>query len=271
MALSPSSSRGVSSDVAPVNDAVMRGAGGGWEAGKVTNAYVDAAAAIAASKLAGYPANAAKVLGGDGTWPDAAVLSGGLVPTPNLGGGGASAAKFLRGDQAWHEPDVATLFDSALGGDAANIDASGLDQGWKHLRVVGLVRTTVAAVLSSVSVTVNGDTGANYHRQTARMANISFSGILSTAQTEWSFSAVGASGTAGWFAQFDLLILDYAIAKVHAGQCYNVCMATTTGADIRWENHNVRHIGTNAITRVTVAAPSLNLLAGSRVTIYGLK
>lgn len=200
---------------------------------------------------------------------DVAATSGGLVPAATLGTGTPGAGKLLRGSQEW-AGGVIALADSQLSADAANIDLTGLSQDFAHLRVLGLVRTTVAAVLSSVSITLNGDAGANYHRQTARLGNISFTGVISNSQNEWSLSAVGANGTAGWFAAFDLVLLNYAAAIVHVGQCLNVCMATTTGADIRLENHNLRHIGTTAIDRITVAAPSLNLLAGSRVTVYGL-
>lgn len=58
--------------------------------GGIDNSNINAAAAIAASKLAGYPTNGAKVLAGDGTWKDSpkittSLMSGGPPAGPGDG------------------------------------------------------------------------------------------------------------------------------------------------------------------------------------------
>ena len=63
--------------------------------GVITNAKIDASAAIALSKLATDPS-------------DASNLASGTVPTARLGSGTADATTFLRGDQAWSAVDAGT-------------------------------------------------------------------------------------------------------------------------------------------------------------------
>lgn len=55
--------------------------------GGVDNSNINAAAAIAASKLAGYPADGSKVLKGDGTWGSATRIVRGSVTGAGVGTG----------------------------------------------------------------------------------------------------------------------------------------------------------------------------------------
>lgn len=134
-----------------------------------------------------------------------------------------------------------------------------------------IARTTQAAVLSSVAITVNGDTGANYDWESVTGNGAAASALASLAQAAWGSAGVpGASATAGEAAVLVITIPLYAGTTFRKqGTLYNSLNEPSAAnsnfaiaASLSWRN-------TAAITQMKVAAGSGNLVAGSSLLIYG--
>lgn len=164
------------------------------------------------------------------------------------------------------------LFDSTLGADTATIDtgANGVSQLYDHLLLVLLLRTTEAVTLSGVNMTFNGDGGANYDRQVIRNTNTTVIGAISLAQTSFTILAPGASAQTGAFSAPAIFIPSYAQTNAHKAFDFTQASIEDTAADCRIESAAGRWRSTSAISRVALTAQSGNLLAGSRMSIYGL-
>jgi hypothetical protein len=93
MTLVSTASRAIGSQVPEVDNRVLAGVSGAWASAQVTNAMVAAAAALAPSKFAGYPADASQVLKGDASW--------GAITTGQITGAPASNRKGLKGTGDW--------------------------------------------------------------------------------------------------------------------------------------------------------------------------
>jgi hypothetical protein len=164
------------------------------------------------------------------------------------------------------------LFDSTLVGDAASIDtgAGGFLTSLDHLLVLMYLRTTEAIVTSSGLLTFNNDGGANYDRQVIRNTNTTLAGVITLAGTSIALPALGANAQAGAFAPITMWIPSYAQTTGHKGLTWSAGVLEDTAADCRTEQSSGRWRSTVAISRIIVAAGSGNLLAGSRVTVYGI-
>jgi hypothetical protein len=193
-------------------------------------------------------------------------LADNAVDTAAIADGQVTAAKFATGVT----PNV-LLFSSQLGGDAAAIDsgAGGFVTTYQILKVYALLRTTEAAVSSSVLVRVNNDSGANYDRSSFRNLNATVAGTNSLAQTSWVVDAFGASAQSGAFGALDFTLPGYAQTVTHKMGTMQNARVEDTAADAFNQVLGLRWRSTAAITRVSITAGSGNLLAGSAMWIYG--
>jgi len=167
---------------------------------------------------------------------------------------------------------ITKLFDSTLGADAASIDtgAGGFSTNFAHLEILAYLRTTEAAVQSSVIWNFNGDGGANYDRHRISAANTTVSGAPTLAGTGFLINCLGASAQALAFSMARIDIPAYAQTTGHkAFFCWNSHIEDTA-ADCLVDMRGGRWRSTAAINRVAVAAGSGNLLAGSRLSVYGI-
>jgi hypothetical protein len=192
------------------------------------------------------------------------------VPQVTIGADGiisAATAIAIAGGAA----NLTVLFDSTLGANAASIDtgANGIAQTTSHLIILYTARTTEAVVVSTANMTINGDTAANYDRQTLRArSNVSSSGAVAAA-TSISLNVPGSSVAAGHFAGAFMFIPAYR-------QTVTDKMIVEAGG---WADTNIAngeaHINTGiwrntvAVNQLTLTAGSGNLVTGSRLTIYG--
>jgi hypothetical protein len=167
---------------------------------------------------------------------------------------------------------IGAIFDSTLGGSAANVDVTSITGTYAHLLVAVYARGDTAATSSVYNMQFNGDTAANYDSQR----------VLGTAATAQAIEAfAGTSAIAGVMpantAGANLFNAGLMFIPHYAGSANNklalsvssVKLAATTG------NLATYLIGgfwrsSAAITRVTLIPAAGNFVAGTRVTVYGM-
>lgn len=164
------------------------------------------------------------------------------------------------------------LFDSVLSGAAASIDtgANGIVQTSANLLVVFVGRTTEAVTGSTVRFTLNNDSGTNYGKEVLGGANAVASAAITGGAAFWSHSVPGASFVANVPGTVQFLLPSYTGTTFHKTAMAMIAFVDAPGtsgnafvAGDTWAN-------TAAVTRLAVAAGSGNLVAGSRLTIFGL-
>ena len=163
------------------------------------------------------------------------------------------------------------LFDSTLGSAAATIDtgANGIPSGYSSLYVVVVARSAGAVFSNGLNLRFNNDSGANYDGNL--LLNNGAASVSNTAgQTALTCSTIpGASATASYAG-----IMRAAI-PAYADTTFFKMIEATGGENAPSRTQQVICVGTwkstAAITRVAILEGSgNNLVAGSRMTIYGL-
>lgn len=163
------------------------------------------------------------------------------------------------------------LFDSTLGVDTASIDtgAGGIAGGYSVMEVWILAKTDEVVGVSTINVTVNNDTGANYDRQYFYRERTNMGGALQQAQTSWALFSQGTEGSSyPGVLRFSVPGYDqttfYKVAEMNEMVASTGSGNVQAGIDVLgWRN-------TAAITRLKVAATStFKLKAGSRLLILG--
>ena len=185
-----------------------------------------------------------------------------LTAAINAGGGGSSGPA----------SQLVKLFDSTLAADTASIDtgANGIAQDCDLLEVYLLARTDEAVALSTLTLEVNGDAGANYDRQFLRGSNVTASASIVNASNGWTIATAGASATAGVYGVFRITIPAYAQTTAFKNAEATVSVPDETAANMRAEVQALGWRSTAAINQLSVAAPGVQKLkAGSRLLIYG--
>lgn len=130
-------------------------------------------------------------------------------------------------------------------------------------------RTTEAVVLSTVAVTFNGDTGANYDFSSIRNANATLTGSNTLAAANINLPFFGTSAQAGAATCLHLWIPFYTGTTFHKMGNVLISHVEDTAADARNYAIGLRYRSTSAITQATVTAGSGSLLAGTRLLVLG--
>lgn len=166
------------------------------------------------------------------------------------------------------------LYDSGhIGADAGSIDsgAAGFSTALDHLIILAYLRTTQAAVQSTSALTFNNDGGANYDNMRLTVsATTTVSGNSQVAQTSFIFNTLGASALSGAFSTAEIIVPFYAQQTGQKTFGLRNVNVEDTAADGVIDHKGGHWRSTASINRVIIAAGSGNLLAGSRMTIYGL-
>lgn len=119
----------------------------------------------------------------------------------------------------------------------------------------------------------NNDSSAIYDTQRASTAGGGFSGSNASAQTSFDYVGIcpAASSPAGGIADFCIYIANYA-ATTFRKQFISewTCVRADDSADIVRGFHGGQWRSTVALTRITLFFLADNILAGSRLTVYGL-
>lgn len=158
----------------------------------------------------------------------------------------------------------------------STITFANISQDYTHLRLVGICRGD--AVLGTVNLTLrfNGDTSARYSMMSTDSANtVATPGVfVSAAQTvlTWGFAIPGSTILAETRAGCDMTIWDYASTAWAAKQTYSVSGFTDFGTTVemrhRWGAWDPTVA--QAITNIDVIAASGNIVAGSRLALWGI-
>lgn len=163
------------------------------------------------------------------------------------------------------------FFDRTLAADAASIDtgASGIGAGCDVLEVFILARTAVVAVSSSIVITVNNDSGANYDRCQIVNVNTTMTGSNVLAQTSWTLAVFGASALANAATAIHIVIPAYAQTTFFKQGYASGAQVEDTAADARVYTNSLGYRSTSAITRMAIAGNGGDLVAGTRLLVYG--
>ena len=188
---------------------------------------------------------------------------------------GTWASGFVTGDivtAAEYKKSAGALFDSTLGGSAANIDATSILGTYAHLLISFYGRGDTATLSLAALLRFNNDSAANYDFQYVRGLAATASAAESFAQATAQFGSIpGSTAGANLFSAVQLFIPNYGGStnnKSFVAMCSSKS-GTTTGsieADVfagHWRSNA-------AINRITFLPGSGNFVAGTRLTIHAL-
>lgn len=163
------------------------------------------------------------------------------------------------------------IYDSTLGADGS-FDVTGIPATYKHLQVVLSLRSTKAASAGEAfRMRFNNDSGANYYNQYLDgFATSALAGQEQGASGAYA-ECVAATGTAGFFTALTGTVVDYANTSRKKSFLYETSdLRTLVAAGIQRFSTVSHWNDTSAINRFQVVCEAGNVLAGSRLTIYGM-
>lgn len=164
------------------------------------------------------------------------------------------------------------LAESVLAATAANIDFQNIPAGFKHLFVVGQLRSDMPAVPSdTLALIMNNDTGTNYDRQGLRGNNVTASALNSVGAAPQIIAALpAATAQTGVAGVIQLYIPRYAATTFYKQAIAAGGAAFTVAADGDIRQTVVQWRSTVAITRLTFTPGTGPLAIGSEIALYGM-
>jgi hypothetical protein len=161
---------------------------------------------------------------------------------------------------ATYEPIATTTLGSA----AATISFTSIASSWTDLRVVFVCTSTLTA--QAASLTLNGDTAANYSLTRLRGNGTSASSQRETSVNRIDFSPSGTSSTIPQFYAIDLFS--------YAGST-NKTILIESSEDQNGSGNTSRFVAlyrsTSAITSLTLTCNTSTFATGTTATLYGIK
>lgn len=169
------------------------------------------------------------------------------------------------------------IADTLLSGSVASIDFQSIPQNFRHLRLIGLLRTDRVATTDGVAIRMNNDSGTNYIwlygtiRDSNTLATVDASGGGLDVRLELG-PMPGASAPSNHFGSFDLFIPHYTLTSAYkAAQMMGHHVAVDSDQNIYFNIAGGTWQAVSAINRLTlIPTTGPNFVAGSRVTLYGL-
>lgn len=168
---------------------------------------------------------------------------------------------------------IGSIFDTTLGGSAANVDITGIVGTYAHLMLVVYGRSdAAAAVIEPSLIRLNGDAATNYDYQVLHGTASSALAVENFAVSSAQIGNVPASS-----AGVNLFGCQLVFIPHYAGTSNNKALValsssktgtTTSLMDVAisacfWRS-------SAAITRITLLPAAGNFVAGTRVTLYGM-
>ena len=163
------------------------------------------------------------------------------------------------------------LYDSGyLTASQASIDtgAGAIPTGFSEIEVIYYARGDKAAVDDVGILRFNADSGGNYNWRKILLNNTSISGQSQTAQTGWETLWPAASAAAHIFGIGRLTILGYDSGQYPAVESHYGGLADNAASSYMVLSQGW-YASTTAISRVSIAPSSGNLVAGSRLIVRG--
>ena len=227
-----------------------------WNADVVDNA-IETAPGKAANAGDVFHATAANAI---------AALSVGVAGEVLAVNAGATAPEWVGG--------VLLIEEDVLSGGAI-FDFSSIPAIFRHLRVVGFLRSDRANATDGLEMLINNDTGSNYDYMTSMTwhdAQHETDEAYGSAVGILAGLMVGDSAPADVYSHIDLIIPHYAGGdeKTVSGKV-NVKFQESAGG-VRVTTFNVFWRDTTAINRISFSpATGTNFVAGSMMSVYGMK
>ena len=234
-------------------------------------------AALGASSAASDAARYDATLKGIATTAGDIDYATGANAIARLGIGATSrmVLKAISSAPAWELPDLMQLADSTAGGNVASFDLTSIPGTFAHLLLFCKLRSDFATVTDNCNVRVNGDSSSIYDEVHIQTVNTTNTGVIdgSPSSAFQEIRVAGANATASVFGNSFILILDYA-ATNRRGFLFGSGAITTEGTTSTYQRFTGygSYRGAAAITQVTLTSGNGgNFVAGSRVTLYGLR
>lgn len=167
------------------------------------------------------------------------------------------------------------IAEQKLVGASVAIDIAGIDQSFRHLKILASLRGDNAAAFSGVHVNINNDQAdANYFNQRLQgnAAAASAQENLGGASSRAVGLVAAATAPAGHFSLMEITIPDYAdgtkikAMKVETFSTWGI----TTGTILSRFNTLIRN-NVEAVNRVALAAQAGNLVTGSVMSVYAIE
>ncbi len=165
------------------------------------------------------------------------------------------------------------IYDHTLGSDAASIDtgAGAIPAGYASLQVLLIGRTADAGASGLVSLTFNGDTGANYDDQNAYGTNGStLSGSGHNAGGATGTILHGSGGTANYPGVWVIDLPGYDQTTFYKTGTFTAGIPDGSAGNQFAVVEEIGWRSTAAINQITVTGTNANLKAGTRLVVIGV-
>ena len=161
-------------------------------------------------------------------------------------------------------------------GSGTSIAFSSIPQGFRHLMLIGAVRSSASAENDGLILQFNGDTGSNYDWQRMTANNTTLSGSVGRGVTSIQIGAIEAANSrAASFSPVHAYIYLYANGTTY--EKYTLSQNTMFGdvsadADMFVQLRGGRWRSTAAITSITLSPTTgPNFVANSGFQLYGIR
>lgn len=171
----------------------------------------------------------------------------------------------------WPVAGLTRVADVILGASAANMDFQNIPQNFANLWILGQFRVTEVTTDDWAYIQFNNDSGANYDDNGFVLLDTSLVTIgAENAQTKAKFCEVlGSSARANDATVFQIIVPNYAGTTFNK-QFNSIFSGRAASNRIDTGEVTGNWTSTAAINRITFTPTSNNILAGSRISIYGI-
>lgn len=202
--------------------------------------------------------------GTPGTWAPAVPAAS--VTNAHISTGAAIQQSKISGGAGY------VLLSSTTNVGTANFDVSSISGSYTDLLIRCICRTASASASEFLLLQFNGDTGANYYRQSFESRATTNTGSESTPGTNIRVGeGVGNGATANRFSVVDIIVYGYASTSWHKSVfCHTFSPEGTATSTEDLMMTGGTWANTAAITRVVIQGTANGLVVGSTMRIYGI-